>query len=173
MNSHWQKVAFCWSNLNPTKNTLREGSTLVAFSVWIYKRKPNRIWSSTNMKRMIKRHVLFSAWLISVKRMLRWQPGGLEFLSLGCSYITDAGCPAVGYLTLRRRAVLCKRPCRFAVFFCQCCPEQHQFSCGIVVSLQLTRICCPNAFAINRWKEKTWETEGRTLALLQWNHWGI
>lgn len=168
MNSHWQKVTFCWRNLNPTKNTVSEGSTLVAFSVWIYKRKQNRIWSSTNMKRMIKSRVLFSTWLISVKWMLRWQPGGLEFLSLGCSYLTDAGCPAVEYLALRRAEAV-----PFCWFFCQCCPEQHQFSCGIVVSLQLTRICSPNAFAINQRKEKTWKTEGKILALLQWNRWGI
>lgn len=48
--------------------------------------------------------------------MCRWQLGGLEFLILGHSYITDARCPAAEYLVLRRRAVLCNRTCRFTVF---------------------------------------------------------
>lgn len=43
--------------------------------------------------------------------MLRRQLGGLEFLSLGYGYVTDAWCPAAQYGTLRRRGVLCKRSC--------------------------------------------------------------
>lgn len=66
------------------------------------------------MQRMLKRYVLFSTSIVSVKWVIRWQLGGLEFLSLGYGYIRDVRCPAVRCLTLRRRAMLCKRPCCFA-----------------------------------------------------------
>lgn len=127
MNSHWPKVT-CWSRLSPTKNTVSEGSTLVC-SVWICKRKQDRIWSSTDTKRMLKRCVLFPTCVISVQWMLSWQLGEPGFLRLGHSYITDACCPPLEHLTLRR-AVPYKRPCRSTVFSARAARSGTRFPAG-------------------------------------------
>lgn len=123
LNSHWGKKKqqpFAEANrLNPTKTNVSERNRFLVFSMLICKtnKNNNRIWSSTNTRRMLKSCVLFSA---LAPQKLKGRLRTLESLSMGCRYVTNMYCPAALYLTCRTRAAPCKRLYHF-VGLLKCC----------------------------------------------------
>lgn len=96
---------------------------------------------------MLKRHLPFPAWIISVKQMPRWQPGGLDFsawttTNLRCVW----SCSQVFHPEKKSST---PSFCWFS------CLEWHQLSCGMDRSQHLTWICSQNALATNQQKRKS------------------